>query len=810
MGDTSAKGALSVEALCWRCQPDQFDFGSTDELADLDEVIGQDRAVEAIKFAIDMDRPSYNLFALGAEGTGKHTVTRQFLEERARRGEPPADWCYISNFKEPRKPRALRLAPGRGAAFRDDMERFAEDLGDALRGAFESDEHRTSSQVIEEEIKDRQERAVAEIEQAAKARGIALFRTPQGFTFAPLSEGKVVTPEVYQGYPEADQKRIEGEIQELQKLLQAALQQVPVWMKETRDKLRALNHETAMFAVGHLVEALHERYADDVSVKIYLDEVRDDVVDNVEAIVAPQQAAAEGPPGPPGARSPAEALARKYRVNLVVDNGALEHAPVVYEDDPTYERLVGRIEHRAEMGTLVTDFHMVQAGALHRANGGYLMLDARKLLSQPMAWQGLKQALRASQIRIEPIGRVMGAISTVSLEPEPIPLDVKVVLIGERMIYYMLSDADPDFRRLFKVAADFDEQIERSDENNALYARLVATLARAEKLKPLDCAGVARALEYSARQAGDSERLSTRLESLADLLREADYWAAKNGNGQIGGDDVQRAVDAQTRRLDRVRERTQEQIARGTVAIDTGGSVVGQVNGLAVLQVGGFAFGRPSRITARVRIGKGEVIDIEREVTLGGPLHSKGVLILSGYLSAHYASDRPLSLSASLVFEQSYGGIDGDSASSTELYALLSAISGVPIKQGFAVTGSVNQFGTVQAIGGANEKIEGFFDICAERGLTGDQGVLIPATNVKNLMLHRRVVDAARDGKFHIYPVETIEQGIEILTGMPAGQRGADGEFPEGSLNRLVEARLVELADKRRDFNRDARADEET
>ncbi len=359
MGDTPTKGALSIEALCWRCQPDQFSFASTDELADLDEVIGQDRAVEAIGFAIDMDRPNFNLFALGAEGTGKHTVTRQFLEERARQGEAPADWCYISNFKERRKPRALRLAPGRGAAFRDDMERFAEDLGDALRGAFESDEHRTSRQVIEQEITDRQERAVAEIEQAAKARGIALFRTPQGFTFAPLSEGKVVAPEVYQGYPEADQKRIEGEIQELQKLLQAALQQVPVWMKETRDKLRALNHETAMFAVGHLVEALHERYADDVSVKIYLDEVRDDVVDNVEAIVALQQAAAEGPPGPPGARSPAEALARKYRVNLVVDNAALEHAPVVYEDDPTYERLVGRIEHRAEMGTLFTDFHMV-------------------------------------------------------------------------------------------------------------------------------------------------------------------------------------------------------------------------------------------------------------------------------------------------------------------------------------------------------------------------------------------------------------------------------------------------------------------
>ncbi len=788
--------ALPAAALCWRCTADQFTFESTEELEDLTEVIGQDRAVEAIRFAIGMARPGYNVYALGPAGTGKHTLVRQFLEEHAATAGPPDDWCYIGNFGDQRKPTALRLSAGRGAVFQADMESFVNEVRDALRSAFESDQYRTARQVIEEAFKERQEAAMGEVEKEAEAERIALLRTPVGFAFAPVSEGRVVAPEVFQQFPEAERQRIQQVIEGLQKKLQDVLRQTPVWMKETREKLRKLNNETATFAVGHLIAALRKRYEDLPAVLAYLDAVNEDVIDNVEAIVnAPER-------GAPGAAETIDGhpLFRRYRVNLIVDNQGQQHAPVIYEDDPNYDRLIGRVEHRAEMGALLTDFHLIRAGALHRANGGYLMLDALKLLTKPMAWDGLKRVLKAREIRIESAMQAMGLLSTVTLEPEPIPLDVKVVLVGERLLYYLLAELDPEFGRLFKVAADFDERIERNADNSLRMARLLATMARREKLRPFDGGGVARALEFSARQAGDSERLSTMLEELADLLREADYWAGVNGRARVGKDDVQQAVDAQVHRLDRVRERIQEEIRRGTIMIDSQGRTVGQVNGLSVMQLGGFAFGRPSRITARIRLGKGEVIDIEREVALGGPLHSKGVLILGGYLSAHYAHERPLSLSASLVFEQSYGGVDGDSASSAELYALLSAIAEVPIDQSFAVTGSVNQYGQVQAIGGVNEKIEGFFDLCAARGLTGSQGVLVPAANVKHLMLHRRVVEAAEAGQFHVYPVETIDQGIEILTGMPAGERDADGRFPEGTLNHRVESRLIDLADKRRAF----------
>ena len=797
--DTSQPVApLPAERLCWRCAPDELPFESTTELEALNEVIGQDRAVEAIRFGVGIDRPGYNLFALGPEGTGRHTVVRHFLEDHARQGPRPTDWCYISNFKERRSPLALSLEAGRGRAFQADMARFVDDLRPALRAAFESDEHRTRRQIIEQELKERQEQALEEVEKDATEHSIALMRTPMGFAFAPVSDGKVIAPEVFQHFPQAERERIEQQIGALQERLQKALEQAPVWMKETRDKLRQLNNETATFAVGHLIEAVRARYADVPAILAYLDEVKRDVIENVELIVA-------GPDKPGGDENAVEfedghPLKRRYRVNLLVDNEALEHSPVVYEDDPTYDRLLGRIEHRAEMGALLTDFHLIRAGALHRANGGYLILDARKLLTRPMAWDALKQALRAKEISIRPLANALGLMSTVSLEPEAIPLSVKVVLIGERMLYYLLSSLDPDFSRLFKVAADFDERMARSPENNLLYARLLATIARREELRALDRGAVARALQESARRAGDAERLSTELEDLADLLREADYWAGQAGRTEITAEDVERALKAGIDRLDRVRDRIQEEIERGTLVIDTEGATAGQVNGLSVMALGGFAFGRPSRITARIRLGKGEVLDIEREVALGGPLHSKGVLILAGYLSAHYAAERPLSLSASLVFEQSYGGVDGDSASSAELYALLSAIAEAPIEQSLAVTGSVNQYGQVQAIGGVNEKIEGFFDLCAARGLSGDQGVLIPASNVKHLMLDRRVVEAVEQQRFHIYPVETIDQGIEILTGMTAGARQADGSFPEGSLNARVEARLAELAEKRRSF----------
>ncbi len=803
----SAVQQLATHQLCWRCAAESLAFETTDELEDLTEVIAQGRAVEAIGFALGMHQLGYNIYALGPEGIGKHSVVRRFLKKAALTADVPSDCCYVSNFHEPRKPRALSLPAGHGVAFQDHMAQFVEDVRVTLRSAFESDEYRTRQQVIEEELQERREKSIGEIEAEAGEQGIALLRTPIGFAFGPLRDGKVISPEAFHSLPKAEQKQFQSKIEALQEKLKQALQQAPLWMKEARDKVHQLNDETATFAVGHLIEDLREKYADLPEVLGYLDDVRQDVIDNVQVFIQEPakpnagQGAAEFEDGPP--------LFRRYRVNLIVDNGGNEHAPVIYEDDPTYDRLVGRIEHRAEMGTLLTDLHMIRPGALHRANGGYLILDARKLLTRPLAWEALKRALLAEQIRIEPMAQALGLLSTVTLEPEPIALKVKVAVVGERMIYYLLAQLDPEFARLFKVAADFDEDFERSEEHNQLYARLVATLVRKEKLKPFDRGGVARVLEFASRRAGDSEKFSTEIEGLQDLLREADHCAGQRDRKVVGSDEVQHAVDAQARRLDRVRERIQDEIRRGTIAIDTDGAVIGQINGLSVLQLGTFAFGRPSRITARVRMGKGEVIDIEREVALGGPLHSKGVLILVGYLSGHYAGDRPLSLSASLVFEQSYGGVEGDSASSAELYALLSAIAALPIRQCYAVTGSVNQHGEVQAIGGVNEKIEGYYDLCAARGLDGEQGVLIPAANVKHLMLHRRVIDAVEAKKFRIYPVQTIDQGIEILSGMPAGQRNAAGSFPEGTFNHAVEARLFEMAEQRRIFGRSPKTDDE-
>ena len=789
---------LEAAALYQRCDPMQFVFETTADLEDLTGVIGQDRAVEAVRFGIGMSRQGYNLFALGPEGTGKYSVVRRYLERQAAGQPPPSDWCYVSNFVEAYKPRILQLPAGGGSRFRRDMEHLVEELRTAIPATFESENYRQRRQDIEEEFRERQDKVLTELQRQAQERGLALIRTPMGLAFAPTREGEVISPEEFQKLPPAEQERVQADVSALQEALQKSLSQLPQWDRERRAKLKELNQEVGMFAVGHLIEELRQMYLDLPAVLAYLTSVQQDVIDNLDEFLGitdtPPAAPTEAsPPRPPITAS----FFRRYQVNVIVDHSGATGAPVIYEDHPTVQNLVGRIEHMAHMGTLVTDFNLIKAGALHRANGGYLILDARRVLLQPFAWDELKRALRSREIRIEVLGQTLSLVSTVSLEPAPIPLDVKVILLGERMLYYSLYEADPDFGELFKVAADFEDQMDRTADNHLLYARMIGTIARQEGLRPLDRTAVARVIEQSARLAGDAEKLSTHMHSIADLLREADYWAGEAQHHVIAATDVQRAIDAQIRRLDRVRERTQEEIQRGTILIDTQGAAVGQVNGLSVLSMGQFAFGRPSRITARVRLGRGEVVDIEREVALGGPIHSKGVLILSAYLGARYAADRPLSLSASLVFEQSYSGVEGDSASSAELYALLSALADLPVKQGLAVTGSVNQRGQVQPIGGVNEKIEGFFDTCRAQGLTGEQGVLIPASNVKHLMLRHDVVAAVAAGQFQVYAVETIDQGIEILTGVLAAERDASGEFPVGSVNQRVEARLLTLADKR-------------
>jgi predicted ATP-dependent protease len=575
---------------------------------------------------------------------------------------------------------------------------------------------------------------------------------------------------------------------------------VPQWRRERHDRIRQLDRETTLSVISHLMDELKSAYADFPAVLQYMDSVQLDMLDSVDDFRKQEESANVG-----GMTIVTRSSFSRYSVNVLTTNGKKPGAPIISEDNPTYSNLVGRIEHIAQFGALVTDFTLIKPGALHRANGGYLLLDIRKVLVQPFAWEGLKHALQSRVIRIESLGQMYSLVSTVSLEPEPIPLDAKVILFGDRLFYYLLQEYDPEFGELFKVAADFEDRIERSSDTHKLYARLIATLARREALLPFDCRAVARVIEHAARQAGDAQRLSTHMSSLVDLLRESDYWARESARSLVQDDDVQHAIDAQIRRQDRLKEQLHEAILRDILMIDTQGAMTGQINGLSVIELGDFAFALPTRITATTRLGDGELINIEREVKLSGAIHSKGVLILSSFLAARYAKNQPLALSASLVFEQSYGMIEGDSASLAELCALLSNLANVPANQSLAVTGSVNQFGQVQAIGAVNEKIEGFFDICAARKLTGEQGVLIPSANIEHLMLRRDVVDAAVAGQFRIYAVQNVDQAIALLTGLPAGETDKDGVYPEGSVNRRVAARLAELTAIRQSFAKSAK-----
>jgi len=787
---------LSSEDLCRRCDASQFSFENTESLPELEEFIGQERALHALRFGLGVRHKGFNLYALGPSGSGKSAMIQRYLEGLATQRPLPPDWVYVNNFDDARKPRAIALPAGHGLTLKQDMEQLISDLHEAIPLVFESDEYHTRRQSLEERFDERQEAAMSEMQQKAEAKHIALINTPTGFTLGPMRDGKILGPEQFHSLPEQEREEIERDIKELQEELRKTLHVIPQWQQETREEIGKLNREMTASAVRHLLDNLRGRYSDLQPVCDYLERVEQDVIDNFQHFLPHEERKPTifGLPLMPQDEGPPWHF--RYRVNLLLSHQANGGAPIVYEDLPGYNNLVGRIEHRAHLGALETDFTMIRPGALHKANGGYLMLDALKLLMQPFAWETLKRVLQSKEIRIESLAQITSLISTQSLEPEPIPLDLKVVLVGERYIYYLLEALDPEFPELFKVAVDFDDRLERTGGNEQRFAQFLADLARQHGLRPLRREAVARVIEQALRLADDNERLSTHMRSLIDLLQEADYWAGEERHEEVTWEDVQRSIDAQIHRADRIRERLQEEVQRGTLLIATEGEKVGQINGLSVMMLGGHSFGHPTRITAVARLGKGQVVDIEREVELGGPIHSKGVLILSGFIAGRYAPDFPLTLSASLVFEQSYAGVEGDSASSAELYALLSALSGAPIKQSFAVTGSVNQLGEVQAIGGVNEKIEGFFEVCRQRGLTGEQGVLIPAANVKHLMLRQEVVDAVREGHFAIYPVEAIDQGIELLTGQPAGTRDAAGKYPEESINRRVEETLIRYAER--------------
>jgi len=780
-------------------------FETTADLAELEIPPGQERAIESLTFGTTISHPGYNLFLHGPAGSGRHTLAERLLKKQAAVEATPPDWVYVHNFDQQHRPRALMLPAGRGVELRRLTSDLIDDLKADLPTVLESEEYRSRRRVVEESVRQQQETAFEDLRRRAAEKSITLVQTPMGMALAPERDGKVIEPAAFQKMSEAERESIQADIAELQKELQTILEHVPQWQKELRNAIRDLNREMADFTIGHCLKALLAGFSDVPAVITFLHDLRADFLENSDMFLQ----AAEVQPGQPLAAGPGEAMARdgrpdgrfrRYDVNVIVENTPDQGAPVIYDNHPAHAFLLGRVEHMPQMGALVTDFGLIRPGSLHRANGGYLILDAAKLLANPYAYESLKRTLKAGEIRIELPEQAYGLISTVSLEPEPIPLNVKVALIGDRRLYYLLSQADPEFSELFKVAVDFEETVDWEAENTALYARMIGTAARAQELRPLNPQGVARVIEHGARLADDAERLTLRVGLIGDLLCEADHWAEQAGQPVIDGGHVQRAIDGQIRRLDRVRERSQESITRGIVLIDTDGTKVGQINGLSVLQIGNLRFGKPTRITARTSLGAGKLVDIEREVELGGPLHSKGVLILSAFLAARFASERPLSLSASIVFEQSYGGVDGDSASSTELYLILSALGDLPIKQSLAVTGSVNQHGQVQAIGGVNEKIEGFYDICKARGLTGGQGVLIPSSNVMHLMLRPDVVDAVDAGQFHVYPIETIDQGIELLTGIAAGEPDGDGRYGADTVNGLVQAELDRLADARRAF----------
>ena len=790
-------GPLDADRLYHRCDPSELDFGTTADLPDLDGVLGQERAADAIRFGLAIDRPGYNLYVLGEHGGGRHWLVKRLLSEAAKEAPVPDDWVYVNNFDEPRKPKALRLPAGRGLRLRNDMHKLVAELAPAISAGFESEQYRQQVEAIQEELKNRQEASLQRLGDEAAKNGIALLRTPHGFTFAPVRDGEPIGPEGFAKLPKKEQTRISEKVADLSGKLTELMQEVPHWHRETMARINEVGQETLGLAVGHLIAELKERYTDLPEVVTHLDAVLKDIIESGQQLREQPRTESNGET----VNMEGTITLQRYLVNLFVDNSGQNEAPVVYEDNPTHHYLVGRVDQIAQMGTLVTNFLMIKAGALHRANGGYLILDAAKILSQPYAWEGLKRALRAHQIQIESLGQVYELVNTLSLEPEAIPIKLKVVLIGERLLYYLLSRHDPDFQELFKIEADFESDVPRNSGNTQRFARLLATLARVNEIKPLEKAAVARVIEHASRLVDDSQKLTTHVRKITDLLRESEHFAQNGQRQSISREDVEAALQAQWHRTDRVKRKTQQAILEEVLLIDTSGEETGQINGLAAATLGDATFAHPVRITATVRLGEGNLIDIEREVELGGAIHSKGVMILSSFLGARFSRGMPLALNASLVFEQSYGPVEGDSASLAELCALLSALANTPIRQSLAVTGSVNQRGQVQAIGAVNHKIEGFFDICNARELTGSQGVLIPGANVRHLMLREDVVDAARAGKFRILAVSSVDEAIELLTGVPAGRANDHGAFPEGSINHLVASEIASMSALRRSFN---------
>ena len=784
---------LAPEELRLVCDPEQFEFETTEDVPPLEGIIGQERAVKAVEFGLGIKRHGYNIFMTGLTGTGKTSYARTVALEKAVNERVPDDWCYLYNFKNPGVPMALNLPAGMGKVFVADIDNLLEELKEEIPKAFNTEDYERQKGNILKEFQETRNALMEKLNLVAQENGFLLKRTGAGFLSVPLRNGEELSEEEYSRLEQQEREMLDKKSTEIQIKALEISRLIQNEEKKLKKLFKELEQKTGLQAVGHLIDEINEKYKKYPKVINYLEELKEDILANLNDFKEDEDD--KQLPFPWIKQS----TATKYSVNLLIDNSETRGAPVIVETNPTYYNLIGRLEHENRLGMVTTDFTMIKEGALHRANGGYLILQAKDVLLNPQSWEVLKRVLKTKEIRIETIGEQYAFLSMTTLKPEPIPLDVKVILIGSPLLYHLLYRYDEDFKKLFKIKADFDGVMERSVENMTKMANFISSNCQSERLTHFDRSGVARVVDYSVRLAEHQEKLTTRFNEIVEILYEADAWAAFENSPYVTAEHVDRAVKEKTARSNKYEEKLLEMVEEGQILLDFKGKKVGQINGLAVIDLGDYAFGRPLRITVSTYLGRRGIVNIERESRMSGRIHDKGVLIISGYLGEKYAQKKPLALSASICFEQSYEGVDGDSASSAELYALLSSLSEIPLSQSIAVTGSVNQKGEIQPVGGITWKIEGFFKACKLQGLTGEQGVIIPHQNVINLMLEEEVVEAVREGKFHIYAVKTVEEGIEILTGMPAGERGEDGEYPQGTVNYLVEQKLkkyYEMLDK--------------
>jgi lon-related putative ATP-dependent protease len=780
------KCELKSSDLRSTCDPKMFTFKDTSEVNPLDKVIGQERAVQAIEFGLNMKSPGYNIFVTGIEGTGKSTIIKDIVLQHAKKLPTPPDWCMVNNFKDEYRPKAISVPEKKATRFSKTVSKLIDDLKVELPKAFEHESYQQKLSEMQKVYTDQQKDIIKKLEASASEHNVKINRTKTGYQTIPIVKDKEISPEEFLALPKDSQAEIEENISRVQSEIDATIREVNKINQLMGSEIEKLMEEIALFVVKQRIDVIRDEYKACRDILNYIDEVQADILENVQDFIASSET-----------KSPMEGLMfpsakpsfLRYQVNVLVDQKDLKGAPVIFETNPTYQNVFGQIEKRAYMGTVTTDFTMIQAGSLLRANGGYLIMEIESILMNPLVWEALKRALQNKLLFIEDVASTMG-FGTSSLRPEPVPLEVKVILLGSYDLFHLLQNHDSKFNKIFKVRADFDHEVAKTDDTIQNYARFIARACREENLNPLTPKGVAAIVEYGEKYISDKNKLSVRFGPIMGILREADYWARKRNSKQVTDKDVIRAFTEYRFRYNLYEEKIHESYVDDTIMIDVEGDEIGQVNALAVFQIGDISFGRPSRITAETYMGKQGVVNIEREAKLSGKTHDKGVLILSGYLGRTFAQNYPLNLSISITFEQSYGGIDGDSASSTELYAIISSLSGIPIHQGIAVTGSVNQKGKIQAIGGVNQKIEGFFDVCKAKKLTGKQAVMIPKANVKNLMLKREVIDAVKDGKFHIYQVSTVEQGIEILTGVPAGKPSENGDYPDDTVFGKVQAKL--------------------